>query len=105
MRAIDPVSMCNSADQACQLVKALSNPDRLVLLCQLLSSEKTVGELEAITGIAQPTLSQQLGILRRSALVSSRRGNRNSIYYRMTSGPAIAVIRTIFPGIQHADQG
>ena len=104
MHAIDPVSMCNSADQACRLVKVLSNPDRLVLLCQLISSEKSVGELEAVTGIPQPTLSQQLGILRKSALVSTRRGNRNSIYYRITSRPAIEVIRTIFPGIQHADQ-
>ena len=103
MRVIDPISMCNSADQACRLVKLLSNPDRLVLLRQLLSSEKSVSELEAITGILQPTLSQQLGILRKKALVSSRRGNRNSIYYRITSRPAIEVIRTIFPGIQHAD--
>jgi len=104
MRVIDPISMCNSAEEACQLVKLLSNPDRLVLLCQLLGSEKSVGELEAITGIAQPTLSQQLGILRKNALMSRRRGNRNSIYYRITSRPAIAVIQTIFPGIQHANQ-
>ena len=103
MRAIDPISMCNSAQEACQLVKVLSNPDRLLLLCQLISSEKSVGELEAVTGILQPTLSQQLGILRKKALVSTRRGHRNSIYYRITSLPAIALIRTIFPGIQHAD--
>ena len=104
MRVIDPISMCNSADQACRLVKLLSNPDRLVLLRQLLSSEKSVSELEAITGITQPTLSQQLGILRKNALVSTRRGHRNSIYYRITSRPAIAVIQTIFPGVHHDDQ-
>lgn len=104
MRAINPSAMCQSANPACVLIKALSNPDRLVLLCQLVSGEKSVAELEATTGIDQPTLSQQLGVLRKNALVNSRRGERHSVYYRITSRPAIAVIQTIFPGIQHADQ-
>ena len=103
MRVIDPISMCNSAGEACLLVKLLSNRDRLMLLCQLMCSEKNVGELEALTGIPQPTLSQQLGILRKGALVSTRRGHRNSIHYRITSRAAIEVIQTIFPGLQHAD--
>jgi ArsR family transcriptional regulator len=86
------------------LIKALSNSDRLVLLCQLINGEKSVAELEATTGIEQPTLSQQLGVLRKSALVNTRRGARNSIHYRITSRPAAEVLRTIFPGIQHVDQ-
>jgi DNA-binding transcriptional ArsR family regulator len=104
MQAIDPVLMCRSADQACLLIKALSNSDRLVLLCQLINGEKSVAELEAATGIEQPTLSQQLGVLRKSALVNARRGERNSIHYRISSRPATEVLCTIFPGIQHADQ-
>ena len=51
-----------SASQACALLKALANEDRLLLLCQLVGHERNVGELEALTGIRQPTLSQQLGV-------------------------------------------
>ena len=53
-----------SASQACALLKALASEDRLLLLCQLVGHERNVGELEALTGIRQPTLSQQLGVLR-----------------------------------------
>lgn len=47
-----------SASQACTLLKALANEDRLLLLCQLVQGERNVGELESLTGIRQPTLSQ-----------------------------------------------
>ena len=53
-----------SAAAAGQLLKALANPDRLLLLCQLSQGERNVGELEALLGIVQPTLSQQLAVLR-----------------------------------------
>ena len=54
--AMDLATMRRSADTACRLMKALSNPDRLLLLCQLTEGEKRVGELEALVGIGQPTL-------------------------------------------------
>lgn len=57
-----------SASQACALLKALANEDRLLLLCQLVQGERNVGELESLTGIRQPTLSQQLGVLRDEGL-------------------------------------
>ncbi len=64
-----------SADAAGQLLKALANPDRLLLLCQLSQGERNVSDLEALLGIQQPTLSQQLAVLRREGLVedASRR--------------------------------
>ena len=63
-----------AAQQACRLLKALSNPDRLMLLCHLSQGERNVSELEADLGIRQPTLSQQLTVLREEALVSTRFG-------------------------------
>ena len=57
---LDLEQMKASAGNACRLMKVLSNPDRLMLLCQLSQGEKRVGELEEILGIVQPTLSQQL---------------------------------------------
>ncbi|MBV7540362.1 helix-turn-helix transcriptional regulator [Acidovorax sp. sic0104] len=92
---MDLESLRRSADSACRLMKALSNPDRLLLLCQLSEGEKRVGELEALVGVAQPTLSQQLGVLRDEGLVTTRRDGKH-IHYRISSAQALAVMRTLF---------
>jgi DNA-binding transcriptional ArsR family regulator len=89
--SVDLSVMRASAEQACRLMKVLSNPDRLLLLCQLSQSEKCVSELEALLGILQPTLSQQLGVLRDEGLVETRREGKN-IYYQIASAQAMAVI-------------
>ncbi|MEI7782802.1 MAG: metalloregulator ArsR/SmtB family transcription factor [Betaproteobacteria bacterium] len=87
--------MRRAAGQACSLMKALANPDRLMILCQLSQGEKRVGELEALLGIVQPTLSQQLTVLREEQLVSARREGKN-IYYSLTSPQALALIETLY---------
>jgi DNA-binding transcriptional ArsR family regulator len=76
-------------------MKVLSNPDRLMLLCQLSLGEKRVGELEEILGIVQPTLSQQLTVLRDEELVSTRREGKN-IYYQIASPQALAVMNILY---------
>ena len=93
--AMDLATMRRSADTACRLMKALSNPDRLLLLCQLTEGEKRVGELQELVGIGQPTLSQQLGVLREEGLVSTRREGKN-IYYQIASPQALAVMGVLF---------
>lgn len=93
--ALDLAVLRQSADAACRLMKALSNPDRLLLLCQLSQGEKRVGELEELVGIAQPTLSQQLGVLRDEGLVSTRREGK-SIYYCIDSPQALAVMGVLY---------
>jgi DNA-binding transcriptional ArsR family regulator len=92
---LDLEKMKTSAAQACRLMKVLSNPDRLMLLCQLSQGEKRVGELEEILGIAQPTLSQQLTVLREEELVTTRRDGKH-IYYQIASPQALAVMRVLF---------
>ena len=84
-----------AAGRACNLMKVLSNPDRLMILCQLSQGEKRVGELEALLGIVQPTLSQQLTVLREEQLVSTRRDGKN-IYYSINSPQALALIQTLY---------
>lgn len=84
-----------NAGAAGQLLKALGNPDRLLLLCQLSQGERNVSELEALLGIQQPTLSQQLAVLRREGLVDTRREGKQ-IYYRICSPAALAVINTLY---------
>lgn len=84
-----------NAEAAGQLLKALGNPDRLLLLCQLSQGERNVSELEALLGIQQPTLSQQLAVLRREGLVETRREGK-LIYYCISSPAALAVINTLY---------
>ena len=88
-------SMHEAAAEACRLMKALANPDRLLLLCQLSQGEMSVGQLEAALGILQPTLSQQLGVLRDDELVRTRREGRH-VYYSVRSAPALAVLRVLY---------
>lgn len=83
-----------SADTATILMKVLANPDRLMLLCQISQGEKSVGELETLTGIKQPTLSQQLTVLRINAIVKTRREGKN-IFYSVASKPALAIINVL----------
>ncbi len=84
-----------SADQACALMKVLANPDRLLILCQLSQGERRVGELEELLGIVQPTLSQQLTVLREQQLVSARREGKN-VFYALSSPQALAVMKTLY---------
>lgn len=93
--APDLATVRTSADQACRLMKTLSNPDRLLLLCRLSQGEARVGELETDVGVHQPTLSQQLGVLRDEGLVSTRRDGK-AIYYRITSAQALAVMQVLY---------
>ena len=92
---IDMVALHRSATQACALLKVLANPDRLLLLCQLTQGEQCVSELEDALGIQQPTLSQQLGVLRSEQLVSTRREGKQ-IFYSFASKEAMAVMQVLY---------
>jgi len=92
---IDLDAMHDAAADAARLMKALANPDRLMLLCQLAPGERSVSQLEAELGILQPTLSQQLGVLREEGLVDTRRDGKH-IYYRVRSPQALAVLQVLY---------
>lgn len=87
--------LAGAAAEAATLLKALANPDRLLLLCSLVEGECNVSGLETLTGIRQPTLSQQLGVLREEGLVDTRRDGK-FIFYRIASPPALAVLQTLY---------
>ena len=88
-------AMHAAAGEAARLLKTLSNPDRLMLLCRLSQGEASVGELEADLGILQPTLSQQLTVLREDALVETRREGKY-VFYRVASPRALAVLKVLY---------
>lgn len=84
-----------SAAKACALLKILANEDRLLILCQLMQGHRSVGELEQLLGIRQPTLSQQLTVLRKEKLVSTQR-NGKYIYYSLASSEVSSIMLTLF---------
>jgi len=91
----DLARLQTAARAACGLLKVLSNPDRLLLLCHLSQAEYSVGQLEAMTGVRQPTLSQQLTVLREEKLVATRRVGKQ-IYYDLASSHALAVLQVLY---------
>lgn len=95
LKQTDLVNLHAAAKEASKLLKAISNRDRLVLLCQMTRGECSVSELEAITGIQQPTLSQQLTVLRTEALVNTRREGKQ-IFYSIASNEALAVLQVLY---------
>ena len=69
-----------NALRAAGLLKSMSNPARLVILCQLAEGERSVGELERAVGLSQSGISQHLAVLRRGDVVSSRRVGQTVLY-------------------------
>lgn len=67
-------------EQVAEVLKALSTPIRLRIVCELCTSEKSVSELIAIAGVRQTLVSQQLAILREQGIITSRKEGTKVIY-------------------------
>ena len=91
---IDTDTLRQGAAQAVAALKLLANEDRLLLLCQLSQGEMCVSELEAQLGIRQPTLSQQLGVLRAEGVVNTRRQGK-SIYYSVADPAMLDIVAVL----------
>lgn len=87
--------MQSAADAASELLKALANRHRLLILCQLIDGERSVGELAAFLGVRDSTVSQHLAILRRDDLVDSRRDGQ-TIWYSISSAPARDLVGVLY---------
>lgn len=81
--------------RAAGLLKAMSNPVRLMVLCQLAEGEKSVGELEEVVDVSQSALSQHLALLRERGLVRSRRAGQ-SIFYTLDGPEAPALLAALY---------
>lgn len=83
-----------AAGVATAMLRTLGNEDRLLLLCELAQGELNVTELSERTGIVQPTLSQQLAVLRSQELVATRREGKQ-IYYSVADRRALELLKTL----------
>lgn len=86
----DPIKL----DHVTSILKVLSNPDRLKILCTLLQQELNVQQIELATQIQQPTMSQQLTVLRKANVVATRRSGKQ-IFYRMHDPKILQLIQTL----------
>ncbi len=90
--------MQQHAQAAATLLKALSNENRLMILCTLIVGEMSVGELNARVPLSQSALSQHLASLREAGLVSTRK-EAQTVYYSLQGDEAqkiIAVLQSIY---------
>jgi len=94
MKDVTAQKLRESAGKASELLAALGNDNRLMILCHLLQGEKRVSELVDLVGLSQSALSQQLSKLRAIGLVGYRREGQ-SIYYRISSEEALRVLETL----------
>lgn len=92
---INPDTLRGAAGQAVAALKVLANEDRLLLLCQLSQGEMCVSELEEALDIHQPTLSQQLGVLRSEGVVATRRQGKN-IYYSVADPALLEILAVLY---------
>lgn len=90
-----PQAMGERADEVAGHLKTLAHPVRLMLVCTLVEGEYSVGELEEKLDIHQPTLSQQLTVLRDAGIVETRRDGKQ-IFYRLTEAKTQKLIAALF---------
>ena len=76
-------------------MRALASENRLMLLCQLVEGEKSVGALAEALDLRQSTVSQQLALLRKDGLVTTRR-EAQTIYYSLAGNDARQVIEVLY---------
>lgn len=88
-------AMEDSARKACDLLRALANETRLMILCMLADGEKSVGDMEEFLDMRQPAVSQQLARLRFDGIVETRRDGK-TIYYSLASSNAQHVIELLY---------
>ena len=85
----------SQVDLVSDCLKVLSNPDRLKILCVLVESELNVQQIELRTEIQQPTLSQQLTVLSKADMVSTRREDKQ-IFYQVSDPKVLALMQTLY---------
>lgn len=86
--------MVGHAEDAAGLLKAIGNPNRLLILCCLGDGELSVGALNERIALSQSALSQHLAVLREDGLVRTRRESQ-TIFYSVAPGPARDILRVL----------
>jgi DNA-binding transcriptional ArsR family regulator len=92
---VEIAELQDKAVDAANLLKSMSNESRLLILCNLVEGEKSVGELQMLVDLSQSALSQHLAVLRKDGVVATRR-SAQSIFYSLASEPAREIMSTLY---------
>jgi DNA-binding transcriptional ArsR family regulator len=92
---IDIEAMLAAANEATGLLKSLANRHRLLIVCQLIGAERSVGELAGLLKLRSSTVSQHLALLRRDRVVAARRDGQ-TIWYSIGSREVRELVRTLY---------
>lgn len=95
MIKMDPSRMEENAGRAAELLAAMANPRRLMILCNLVEQEMNVTQLAARIGLGQSPLSQHLARLRTQGLVVARR-DAQQVRYSLASDEVRQVLATLY---------
>lgn len=95
LRNQELIALEEKAEEASRLLTAMANPKRLMVLCNMLDGERSVGELADIAGLSSAALSQHLGKMRALSLVKTRREGQ-TIYYSLASSDVRAMLETLY---------
>jgi ArsR family transcriptional regulator, virulence genes transcriptional regulator len=90
----DAEALKDRTDEAADLLSAMSNAKRLLILCNLVNGEMPVGRLADTVGLSQSALSQHLAKLRARKLVATRR-DAQTIYYSIASNSVFRILETV----------
>ncbi|WP_425074933.1 ArsR/SmtB family transcription factor [Sagittula sp. S175] len=85
----------DQATTASSFLKAISHEGRLMILCHLVTGEKSVTELEELLSARQAAVSQQLSRLRLEGLVIPRRDGK-AIYYSLADDRPRKMLETVY---------
>ncbi len=80
MKSNPALAILKKCDEVSLILKALSHPVRLKVLCRVIDADQTVGDLTEFCGISQSSMSQFLGRMKEEGVLTSRRDG-TSIYY------------------------
>ena len=83
-----------NAPKAARLLKALANPERLLILCQLLDGEQCAGALWDKSSLSQSAFSQHLAVLRKDGLVKTRKESQ-TVFYSLGNDHGIRILQTL----------
>lgn len=81
-------------DKATNLLRMLSNPVRLKLMCLMSDQEMSVLELADALRLSQPAVSHHLKLLRSAGVVQSRR-DAQTIYNRIHGHEVTTIMDTL----------
>ena len=87
--------MRERAGRASQLLAAMANEKRLMVLCQLVDGERSVGQLAEFLGVRQSTVSQHLALLKKDGFVASRREAQTQ-FYSLAGDEARSVLEALY---------